>query len=167
MTSYQSNQQTVATESTSTDQLMNEMIEKINDINYVEIIENVIDTLEQDDSAMVNHPSEGGYRWIFKYGTVEVFVQLTGTTDEDTLTVWSAVLKLPAKDEPKLTRQLLEMNASSTFEARFAIVENQVVVLTTRTLADLSAGEASRLITIVATIADNNDEALESEFGAA
>ncbi|NMG06676.1 YbjN domain-containing protein [Brasilonema sp. UFV-L1] len=167
MTSYQSNQQTVATESTSTDELIDEIIEETKDINYVEIIENVIDTLEQDDSAMVSHPSEGGYRWKFKYGTVEVFVQLTGTTDEDTLTVWSAVLKLPVKDEPKLTRQLLETNASGTFEARFAIIENQVVVLTTRILADLSAGEASRLITIVATIADNNDEALQSEFGAA
>ncbi|NMG22433.1 YbjN domain-containing protein [Brasilonema bromeliae] len=165
MTSYQSNQETVATESTSTDELINEIIEEANAINYVEIIENVIDTLEQDDSAMVSHPSEGSYRWKFKYGTVEVFVQLTGTTDEDTLTVWSAVLKLPAKDEPRLMRELLEMNASTTFEARFAIIENQVVVLTTRTLADLSPGEASRLITIVATIADNNDEALESEFG--
>ncbi|MHC5830160.1 MAG: YbjN domain-containing protein, partial [Nostoc sp.] len=34
-------------------------------------------------------------------------------------------------------------------------------------LAELSPGEVSRLITIVATIADNNDEALQSEFGAA
>jgi hypothetical protein len=59
------------------------------------------------------------------------------------------------------------MNASGTFEARFAIVENQVVVLATRTLADLSPSEVSRIITVVATIADNNDEALESEFGAA
>lgn len=167
MTSYQSNPETVANESTSTGELINEIIEETQHINYVEIIENVIDTLEQDDSAMVSHPSEGGNRWKFKYGTVEVFVQLTGPTDEDTLTVWSVVLKLPAKDEPRLTRHLLEMNASGTFEARFAIVENQVVVLATRTLADLSPSEVSRIITVVATIADNNDEALQSEFGAA
>lgn len=167
MTSYQSNQETVATPSTSTDELINEMIEETNHINYLEIIENVIDSLEQDDSAMVSHPSEGGNRWKFKYGTVEVFVQLTGPTDEDTLTVWSVVLKLPAKNEPKLTRQLLEMNASGTFEARFAIIQDQVVVLATRTLTDLSPSEVSRIITVVATIADNNDEALEAEFGAA
>ncbi|HIK06289.1 MAG TPA: YbjN domain-containing protein [Trichormus sp. M33_DOE_039] len=136
-------------------------------INHVEIIENVIDSLEQDDSAMVSHPAEGGYLWKFKYGSVEVFVQLTGKTDEDTITVWSAVLQLPAKDEPKLMRHLLEMNCSSTFEARFGIVDNRVVVLSTRTLAELSPGEVSRLITIVATVADNNDEALKSEFGAA
>lgn len=136
-------------------------------VNHVEVIENVIDSLEQDDSAMVSHPTEGGYLWKFKYGSVEVFVQLTGKTDEDAITVWSAVLQLPAKDEPKLMRHLLEMNCSSTFEARFGIVDNRVVVLSTRTLAELSPGEVSRLITIVATVADNNDEALKSEFGAA
>jgi hypothetical protein len=151
MTSYQTNQEAIATEETT--------------INHVEIIENVIDTLEQDDSAMVNHNAEGGILWKFKYGSVEVFVQLAGNTDEDTLTVWSTVLKLPAKDEPKLMRRLLEMNCSSTFEARFGIIENQVVVIAIRTLADLSAGEASRLITIVASIADNNDDALQAEFG--
>lgn len=144
----------------------NELIVETASINHVEVIENVIDSLEQDDSAMVNH-TPGNYLWKFKYGSVEVFVQLSGTTDEDTITVWSVVLKLPAKDEPKLMRHLLELNCTSTFEARFGIIENQVVVISTRTLAELSPGEISRLITIVATLADNNDEALQSEFGAA
>ncbi|AUT00496.1 YbjN domain-containing protein [Nostoc sp. CENA543] len=158
MTSYQ--------ETLTSKDSLEELVET-SSINHVEVIENVIDTLEQDDSAMVSHPAGGGYLWKFKYGSVEVFVQLTGTTDEDTITVWAAILQLPAKDEPKLMRQLLEMNCSSTFEARFGIVDNRVVVLSTRTLAELSPGEVSRLITIVATIADNNDEALQSEFGAA
>ena len=94
-------------------------------------------------------------------------MQLTGLKDEDTITVWSSVLKLPAKDEPRLMRQLLEMNWSDTFEACFGVFNNEVVVLSTRTLAELSPGEISRLITVVATIADDNDEALLSEFGAA
>ena len=145
---------------------VNELIAETTSINHLEVIENVIDSLEQDDSAMVSHTPEGGYLWKFKYGSVQVFVQLNGTSDEDTLTVWSAVLNLPAKDEPKLMRYLLELNCSSTFEARFGIIENRVVVISTRTLAELSPGEVSRLITIVATIADNNDEALQSEFGA-
>ncbi len=157
----------------------NELIMETASINHVEVIENVIDSLEQDDSAMVNHTPDH-YLWKFKYGSVEVFVQLNGTTDEDTLTVWSSVLKLPAKDEPKLMRHLLELNCTSTFEARFGIIDNQIVVISTRTLAELSPGEVSRLITIVATpgevsrlitivatIADNNDEALQSEFGTA
>ncbi len=148
-------------------QLVNELIEGTSTVSHVEVIENVIDSLEQDDSAMVSHTPEGGYLWKFKYGSVEVFVQLTGTTDEDTITVWSVVLKLPAKDEPRLFRYLLELNCSSTLEARFGIIDNQVVVISTRTLAELSPGEVSRLITIVATIADNNDEALQSEFGVA
>jgi hypothetical protein len=136
-------------------------------VNHVEVIENVIESLEQDDSAMVSHNPEDGYLWKFKYGSVEVFIQLTGESDEDTITVWSAVLNLPAKDELKLMRHLLEMNCSSTLEARFGIIENRVVVISTRTLEDLSPAEVSRLVTIVATIADDNDEVLQSQFGAA
>jgi hypothetical protein len=156
MTSYQ--------ETLTSDESINELIAETTGINHVEVIENVIHSLEQDDSAMISRTPEGGYLWKFKYGSIEVFVQLNGTTDEDTITVWSTVLNLPAKNEPKLMRYLLELNCSSTFEARFGILENQVVVISTRTLAELSPGEVSRLITIVATIADHNDEALQSEF---
>ncbi|WP_375513417.1 YbjN domain-containing protein [uncultured Nostoc sp.] len=158
MTNYQ--------ETPTSNESINELIAETTSINHLEVIENVIDSLEQDDSAMVKRTPEDGYLWKFKYGSVEVFVQLNGTTDEDTITVWSTVLNLPAKDEPKLMRYLLELNCSSTFEARFGIIENRVVVISTRTLAELSPGEVSRLITIVATIADNNDETLQSEFGA-
>lgn len=158
MTSYQADSEG--------DEVMTDVMAEKESINHVEVIENVIDTLDENDSAMVNHPSDGAYLWKFKYGSVEVFVQLTGTSDEDTITIWSSVLKLPANDEPTMMRQLLQMNCSSTLEARFGIVENQVVVISTRILEDLSPAEASRLITIVATIADDNDEDLQSKFGA-
>jgi hypothetical protein len=132
--------------------------------SLVEVIETVIASLDSGQTAMVNR-SEEGHLWKFKYGTVEVFVQLTGLSEEDTLMVWAAVLKLPAKDEPKLMRQLLEKNWSDTLEARFGIVNDQVVVITNRSIADLSPGELSRAITIVATIADESDEPLIAEFG--
>ena len=118
------------------------------------------------NSAMVNHTEED-YLWKFNYGSVEVFVQLTGESDEDSLTIWSPVLKLPAKDEAGLMRKLLEMNWTDTFEASFAIVDNQVVVQAQRTVAELSPGEISRAITLVATIADDNDETLQTQFGSA
>lgn len=157
MTSYQTDSEN--------SEVMNDLITEAQSINHVEVIENVIDTLEENDSAMVSHPSDGTYLWKFKYGSVEVFVQLTGTTDEDTITIWASVLKLPANDELSMMRHILQMNCSGTLEARFGIIDNQVVVITTRTLEDLSAAEVSRLITIVATIADDNDEDLQSKFG--
>jgi len=132
--------------------------------SLVEVIETVIASLDSGQTAMVNRTEEG-HLWKFKYGTVEVFVQLTGLLEEDTLMVWAAVLKLPAKDEPKLMRQLLEKNWSDTLEARFSIMNNEVVVVTNRSIADLSPGELSRAITIVATIADESDEPLIAEFG--
>jgi Putative bacterial sensory transduction regulator len=133
--------------------------------NHVEVIETVISSLQEDQSAMVNH-SEQGYLWRFKYGSVQVYVQLTGITDEDVLTVWAPILKLPVQNEAQLTRKLLEMNWSSTFESRFAIFGDEIVVTSVRTVAELSPGEVSRNITVVATIADNNDEAFVSEFSA-
>lgn len=131
--------------------------------NCVEMIETVISSLQEDQSAMVSHTDEG-YVWKFKYGSVEVFVQLLGLTEEDELTVWSPVLKLPVKNEDQLLRKLMEMNWSGTFEARFAIFEDYIVVCAKRTLAGITPGEVSRNITIVATIADDNDEVLQAEF---
>jgi hypothetical protein len=134
-------------------------------VNHVDVIETVIDSLDSDNTAMVNQ-STNGHLWKFKYGSAEVFVQLTGINDEDTLTVWSVVLSLPAKNEPQLMRKLLEMNWQETVEARFAIVDNQLVVVASRSVADMSAGEISRAVTIVATVADTHDDALQAEYGA-
>lgn len=164
MTTFQPDPETVATQSLSSTELVDELLEEATGKNYVDVIQTVISSMAQEDSAMVSH-SDAGQIWKFKYGSVEVFVQLTGSTDEDTLTVWSSVLNLPAKNEPELMRKLLEMNGAETVEARFAIVNNQVVVISTRTVAELSPGEISRAITIVATIADNNDEILQQQFG--
>ncbi len=134
--------------------------------SHADVIETVISSLDFDDTAMVSH-SDSGTLWKFKYGSVEVYVQMTGETEEDLLTVWSSVLKLPAKDEPGLMRKLLEMNWSDTFETCFGILNDEVIVLAQRIVADLSPEEISRSITLVATIADDNDEALQEAFGAA
>jgi hypothetical protein len=135
-----------------------------NKTTHQEVIETVISSLEQNDSAMVQQ-NENSFLWKFQYGSVEVFVQLTGETNEDLLTVWSPVLRLPAKDESGLMRKLLEMNWSGTFETCFGIVNDQVMVVCQRTLDGLSPGEISRAITLVATIADDNDEMLKEQFG--
>jgi hypothetical protein len=132
--------------------------------SYKDMIETVISSLEENDTAMVME-QEGGHLWKFEYGTVEVFVQLTGESEDDLLTVWSSVLKLPAKDEPQLMKKLLEMNWSGTFETCFGMFNNEIVVLFQRSVSDLSAEEISRAITLVANIADDNDEPLQAEFG--
>jgi len=142
----------------------NALLEEETSATHVEVIETVISSLDQDDTAMVSH-RDGGHLWKFQYGSVEVFVQLTGESDEDTLAVWSSVLKLPVKDEARLMRKLLEMNWSETYETAFALYNQEVVVLTHRTVADLSPVEISRAITLVASIADDNDETLQAEFG--
>ncbi|MEO1620073.1 MAG: YbjN domain-containing protein [Cyanobacteria bacterium J06632_3] len=134
--------------------------------SYVDVIETVISSLEQESTAMVNH-SESGHLWTFKYGSVDVFVQLSGETDDDTLTTWSPVHKLPVQNEPEMMRKLLEMNCGSTFEACFGLIDQSVVVFASRTLKDINPSEISRLMTIVASIADENDEDLLKSYPAA
>lgn len=131
--------------------------------SHLEVIETVIASLDQDDSAMVSK-TDDGYLWKFKYGTVEVFVQLTGLSDEDTLTVWSPVHKLPVQNETGLMRHLLELNCGETFEACFGILNQDIVILASRVLEDINPGEISRLMTIVASIADQQDEVLSAEY---
>ena len=134
--------------------------------SYVDIIETVISSLEQEGTAMVNHSDEG-HTWKFQYGSVDVYVQLTGETAEDTLTTWSPVHKLPVQNEPEMMRKLLEMNCGNTFEACFGLIDQSVVVFATRTLQDINPSEISRLMTVVASIADENDEDLLKTYPAA
>lgn len=134
--------------------------------SHQEVIETVIGSMAQNGSAMV-HENGPGSVWKFQYGSVEVFVQLTGETDEDLLTVWASVLKLPVQDEAGLMKKLLTMNWSETLETRFAIMNDEVVVTLQRAVADLSPGEISRAITLVATIADDNDDVLQENFAQA
>jgi hypothetical protein len=136
-----------------------------NNTSHREVIETVIASLAQNKSAMVNYTNEG-IIWKFQYGSVDVFVQLTGETDEDLLTVWSPVLSLPAQDEQGLMKRILEMNWTETFETCFGICNNQVILLSQRIVSELSPGEISRAIILVATIADDNDEILKQQFGA-
>lgn len=151
-------------ESAQTNLTTAQLEEYISTASHADVIETVISSLDSDNTAMVNH-SEESSTWKFTYGSVEVFIQITGETDDDFLTVWASVLKLPATDEPGLMRKLLEMNWGETFETRFAILNDEVCVLSQRTVADLSPVEISRTITLVATIADDNDEALKEAFG--
>jgi hypothetical protein len=138
--------------------------ETLESTSYLEVIEAVITSLDQGDGPLVQRTVEG-YLWQFKYGSVSVYAQLTGETASDTLTVWSPVLTLPAKNEPGLMKRLLEKNCCETLEARFGLSGNQVLVISSRILQDISAAEISRLMTIVATIADDSDDALQAEFG--
>jgi Putative bacterial sensory transduction regulator len=150
----------ISTASTSSE--LDEML----DIQHAEVIQTVISSLDPNHTAMVSKGA-AAHIWKFTYGSVEVFVQLTGNTDDDVLTVWSQVMALPVKNQPELLEKLLKMNWDSTLESRFAIIDNHVVAMSTRTVAELSPGEISRAITLVADVADNNDDILKAAYPAA
>jgi hypothetical protein len=142
-----------------------ESIDDMLNIDLVDVIQTAIGSLDPNDTAMVSRGASGTI-WKFTYGSVEVFIQLTGSTDEDILSVWSEILSLPVKDSQGLMQKLLAANWLDTLEAKYAIDNGRVVVVATRTVAELSPGEISRAITLVANLADSNDDALKAEFPA-
>jgi hypothetical protein len=134
--------------------------------NHHDVIETVISSMAQADSAMVQH-SVRGSAWRFTYVSVSVFVQLTGEDDDDLFTVWADVMALPGKDQLALLTEVMALNWSDTLEARFALRNDHLVTIYQRTVADLSPEEISRAITLVATIADDHDDRLKAQYGAA
>lgn len=133
------------------------------EMNLVEVIETVISSLDEFHNALVLREDDG-YLWKFKYGSAEVWVQLTGNAEDDTLSVWSPVLKLPVQDPQKLFEKLMALNWLETLEAHFATFNHQVVVVSSRSVAGWSVEEISHLITLVATLADDYDDQLQQEF---
>lgn len=129
--------------------------------SFAETIQTIIAGMDSEKTAVVNQTND---TWKFKYGTVDVLVNITGDQPTDTFTVLSNVMSSPFKDESRMMKLLLEKNASETFEAHFAIQNDQVIVIASRSVEDLSPAEISRLITIVSAIADSNDESLKTEF---
>jgi hypothetical protein len=132
--------------------------------SHHDTIETVISSMAQGDSAMVQH-SEQGAAWKFTYGSVSVFVQMTGEGDDDIFTVWADVMSLPEQNQCDLLMEVMGLNWSDTLEARFALRDNHLVTLCQRTVADLSPGEISRAITLVATIADDHNDRLQAQYG--
>ncbi|GAB4216993.1 MAG: hypothetical protein OHK0012_20370 [Synechococcales cyanobacterium] len=129
--------------------------------SFQALIATAITTLTSDP-IYENHTA--GHTWKFTYGTVQVFVHLTGESPSDILTVWASVLPLPVKKQMELLEALLMKNWSETLEARFCLWNDQVVLNHTRSLDGLNVSEMTRAITVVATLADEYDEVLAAEF---
>lgn len=147
-----------------------EALPELNDaeqpVSFHEAIVTVITVLKEEGADAFEREEGDGHFWTFKYGTVDVFVHLTGETSEDSLTVWAPVLNLPSKDDAALSKELLTKNWQETSEARFAIWDSKVVVNYVRPLADTTPSDISRAITLVATLADDYDEPLIEKYGA-
>lgn len=135
-------------------------------VSFHDAIVTVITVLKEEGADAFEREEGDGHFWTFRYGTVDVFVHLTGETSEDSLTVWAPVLNLPSKDDAALSKELLDKNWQETSEARFAFWDNKVVVNSVRSLADTTPSDISRAITVVATLADDYDEPLIEKYGA-
>ena len=108
---------------------------------------------------------DGG--WEFIAGSV--VVRIAHDEAEQTISIESILLPIPEDEDRRLSlfSRLLELNHRRTGEARFAIHGGQVTVTFTRPTLGLDYLEFQRAVEEVARTADDYDDELSAEFGAA
>ena len=106
--------------------------------------------------------------WALQRGSATVFITLQPTLTDTMLNIYSPILHAPeASRREAFYHRLLRLNFDDLSACAFALDEdNDVVVTTDRTIADLSMVELDELITAVATFADEFDNILADDFGA-
>jgi hypothetical protein len=127
------------------------------------------------DPAKARLPSGPGATYVLRRGSAQVLVSVLGASGggggdagaEATLQVVSPVVKLPpAGAREALFEKLLRLNAGEARGASFALLGDEVVLLTTRAARDLDASEVDAALRLIGRLADRFDDALAAEFGA-
>jgi len=135
-------------------------------LETLHVVEKYLDRWAQEhgQSAEQLRANQG---WEFIAGSALVRVEQDAA--DETVTIEAAMLPVPEKAETQLAlfTRLLELNHRTTGEARFAVRDQEVVVTFTRPTLGLDYLEFQRAIEEVARTADDYDDELTAEFGAA
>lgn len=105
--------------------------------------------------------------WVLQHGSATVLLSLRRTEYDVAVELASPILRLPAERREEFLTRLLRLNASEAYGCAFALSEeDDVIVFTGRSTADLSLLELDQMIRRVAGLADKYDDLLAEEFGA-
>ncbi|HTM21910.1 MAG TPA: YbjN domain-containing protein [Kofleriaceae bacterium] len=87
--------------------------------------------------------------------------------EQGVLLLLSKVMAVPAADREPLFQRLLELSFMATGDAAFAINKktDEIFLRCLRSLEDLSYDEFEDLVHTIATVSDDWDDKLRSEFG--
>ena len=109
---------------------------------------------------------EGGYAQL-QHGSATIGVNVLG--EQGVLMVFAPVMPVPALGREAFYRRLLELSFVATADASFAIntQHDEVVVRCLRRLSALDYEEFGDIVATVGAVADQWDDALLGEFGAA
>lgn len=111
---------------------------------------------------------EGGLAWLVAKGSADVMVSLVpgGATTAGRIRVVSPIVKMDDGISHEAAIRLLELNGTQLPGVAFGLIEgNMVVLVSERTVLDLSRLEVQEMLGLVGYYADKYDDLLVQEFG--
>jgi hypothetical protein len=129
------------------------------------LVEAAIVKIGLDPATLLTKEGPEQLAWTLKRGSAAVLVMLLQRADGASLRVVSPTVVFDVAKKDALFARLLELNADGMMGCAFGVVGEKVVVVTERPTKDLSEGEVSHAIRLVAAVSDTYDDKLVAEFG--
>ncbi|MBC8100374.1 MAG: YbjN domain-containing protein [Armatimonadetes bacterium] len=131
--------------------------------NHIATIENILSMLDVNPSEARAHTMES-YRWAFRWGSVEVDVNIMERGSRAFFQVTAPIIYLPDSQRENLLYGILELNLEMT-SAAMGVYRDVIYVFSERPIEGMDAEEARFIITQVAHYADELDHRLVQDFG--
>ncbi|MCS5699612.1 YbjN domain-containing protein [Cyanobium sp. FGCU-52] len=132
---------------------------------YVALVDAVLEGLGIDGERQ---DSDEGWDWTLQVGSAPIDIGLhhNDLLDEDTLEVKATILRLPPQRLLAFYRRCLELNRL-LIGCAIGVEGDTVIVASERSLPGLDRAAIARMLIDVASAADQLDDDLAQEFGAA
>ncbi len=135
----------------------------------VGLVEQTIEALGVNPAETRIGASDGSHRWSLRRGSAAILVAVLPPSEAapaGSLRVVAPVVRVPPEDRMlPLARRLLEANARELRGVAFGLREEDVVLISERSLQDLDASEVSSVVRAIGSAADRYDDLLAQEFG--
>lgn len=122
--------------------------------------------IEPDNNTVT--AMEGGAAWAISSGSAAVMIALNPGSTPDAfsrLRMVSPIVKIDIDSNPDLLRRLLELNGTQMPGIAFGLINDEVVLVSERSVRGLDRSEVEEMLVMVGYYADKYDDLLVEEFG--
>ncbi len=131
------------------------------------LIETVIRDHGSDPDKNQVSATEGGAAWALLFGSAAVMIALNPSSGKQSarIRIVSPVVKIGGELNPELLRRLLELNGTTLPGVSFGLVNDEIVLVSERSIRGLDRPEVEETIAMIGYYADKYDDLLVLEFG--
>jgi hypothetical protein len=131
------------------------------------LIETVIREHGNDPDKNRVSAAEGGAAWALLFGSAAVMIALNPSSGKQSarIRIVSPVVKIDGEFKLELLKRLLELNGTTLPGVSFGLVNDEIVLVSERSIRGLDRPEIEEIIAMIGYYADKYDDLLSLEFG--